>query len=312
MGFLRKHGTNLNEQFWNSHRLQYPSLENNMEFKTLLSNLREEVSCSVCSNIFTDPKKLSCLHSFCLSCSQQWHRRSHGIHARHGGDTIKCPKCLAINEVPRVAIWKICRRVFIKAVKLGKSIETIFKGFPMTTQEKRLSEFGFVENRRLLHTVQTEQIGSFNWSVPSQPGQEGGCQVSHLARPPYPIGEGAWASLIHNSSRSLSDFERLRKLHQTVSRNRHRRLYFYWAELSCKRFHLRSNYLGKVSSGGSGRKTFKLNHKREPLNESSGKKSLLSVFGFKDDNHGTKCFDAWLFSLSRFLRLSMQRQVFSI
>ena len=140
MGFLRKHGTNLNEQFWNSHRLQYPSLENNMEFKTLLSNLREEVSCSVCSNIFTDPKKLSCLHSFCLSCSQQWHRRSHGIHARHGGDTIKCPKCLAINEVPRVAIWKICRRVFIKAVKLGKSIETIFKGFPMTTQEKRLSE----------------------------------------------------------------------------------------------------------------------------------------------------------------------------
>ena len=204
-----------------------------------------------------------------------------------------------------------------QSVKLGKSIETIFKGFPMTTQEKRLSEFGFVENRRLLHTVQTEQIGSFNWSVPSQPGQEirseiGGCQVSHLARPPYPIGEGAWASLIHNSSRSLSDFERLRKLHQTVSRDRHRRLYFYWAELSCKRFHLRSNYLGKVSSGGSGRKTFKLNHKREPLNGSSGKKSLLSVFGFKDDNHGTKCFDAWLFSLSRSLRLSMQRQVFSI
>ena len=262
MGFLRKHGTNLNEQFWNSHRLQYPSLENNMEFKTLLSNLREEVSCSVCSNIFTDPKKLSCLHSFCLSCSQQWHRRSHGIHARHGGDTIKCPKCLAINEVPRVAIWKICRRVFIKAVKLGKSIETIFKGFPKTTQEKRLSEFGFVENRRLLHTVQTEQIGSFNWSVPSQPGQEGGCQVSHLARPPYPIGEGAWASLIHNSSRSLSDFERLRKLHQTVSRDRHRRLYFYWAELSCKRFHLRSNYLGKVSSGGSGRKTWTISASR--------------------------------------------------
>ena len=66
----------------------------------------------------------------------------------------------------------------------------------MTTQEKRLSEFGFVENRRLLHIVQTEQIGSFNWSVPSQPGQEirseiGGCRVSHLARPPYSIGEGA-------------------------------------------------------------------------------------------------------------------------
>ena len=119
-------------------------------------------------------------------------------------------------------------------------------------------------------------------------------------------------SEIHNSSRSLSDFERLRKLHQTVSRDRHRRLYFDWAKLSCTRFHLRSNYPGKVNSGGSGRKNFKLNYEREPFNGSSGKKSLLSVFGFKDDNHGTKCFDAWLFSLPRFLRLSMQRQVLSI
>ena len=42
----------------------------------------------------------------------------------------------------------------------------------MTAQEKRLSDFGFVENRKLLHIVQTEQIGSFNWSVPSQPVRE--------------------------------------------------------------------------------------------------------------------------------------------
>lgn len=59
-------------------------------------------------------------------------------------------------------------------------------------------------------------------------------------------------------------------------------------------------------------KNFKLKYEREPFNGSSGKKSLLSEFGFKDDNHGTKCFDAWLFPLARFLRLSMQRQVFSI
>ena len=188
----------------------------------------------------------------------------------------------------------------------------------MTSQEKRLSDFGFVENRKLLHIVQTEQIGSFNWSVPSQPVREIRSENWRMpSQPPRQAPVSNWRrslseSEIHNSSRSLSDFERLRKLHQTVSRDRHRRLYFYWAELSCKRFHLRSNYLGKVSSGGSGRKTFKLNHKREPLNGSSGKKSLPSVFGFKDDNHGTKCFDAWLFPLARFLRLSMQRQVFSI
>ena len=65
-----------------------------MDIKTLLNNLREEVSCSVCSDIFTDPKQLPCLHSFCLHCLKQWHRTSHGC------DTIRCPKCQAVSRIP--------------------------------------------------------------------------------------------------------------------------------------------------------------------------------------------------------------------
>ena len=51
-----------------------------MDIKTLLHNLREEVSCSVCYDIFTDPKHLPCLHSFCLHCLKQWHGLKHGGH----------------------------------------------------------------------------------------------------------------------------------------------------------------------------------------------------------------------------------------
>ena len=65
-----------------------------MDIKTLLHTLREEVSCSVCSAIFTDPKHLPCLHSFCLHCLKQWHRTSHGC------DTIRCPKCQAVTRIP--------------------------------------------------------------------------------------------------------------------------------------------------------------------------------------------------------------------
>ena len=65
-----------------------------MDIKTLLHNLREEVSCSVCSNIFTDPKHLPCLHSFCLHCLKQWHRTS------YGRDTIRCPNCQAVSRIP--------------------------------------------------------------------------------------------------------------------------------------------------------------------------------------------------------------------
>lgn len=71
-----------------------------MDIKTLLHNLREEVSCSVCSNIFTDPKQLQCLHSFCLDCLKQWHRTS------HGRDTIRCPNCQALSRVPKTGDLK--------------------------------------------------------------------------------------------------------------------------------------------------------------------------------------------------------------
>ena len=65
-----------------------------MDIKTLLHNLREEVSCPVCSDIYKDPKHLPCLHTFCLQCLKQWHRTS------HGGDTIRCPKCQVVSRVP--------------------------------------------------------------------------------------------------------------------------------------------------------------------------------------------------------------------
>ena len=65
-----------------------------MDIKTLFHNLREEVSCPVCTNVYTDPKQLPCLHSFCLQCLKQWHRTS------HGRDTIRCPKCQAVSRVP--------------------------------------------------------------------------------------------------------------------------------------------------------------------------------------------------------------------
>ncbi|XP_078364721.1 E3 ubiquitin-protein ligase TRIM71-like [Oculina patagonica] len=58
-----------------------------MDIKTLLHNLHEEVSCSVCMTPFTNPKMLSCLHSFCLHCLKEIQRTS----GRH--DIIICPEC---------------------------------------------------------------------------------------------------------------------------------------------------------------------------------------------------------------------------
>ena len=68
--------------------------EANLDLTTLFHNLREEVSCSVCSDLFTDPKHLSCLHSFCLKCLNRWYETC------GGGEAIKCPKCQTLSRVP--------------------------------------------------------------------------------------------------------------------------------------------------------------------------------------------------------------------
>ena len=65
-----------------------------MDIKTLLNNLHEEVSCSVCMTTFTEPRMLPCLHSFCLHCLNGILRTS----GRH--DIITCPECRRESRVP--------------------------------------------------------------------------------------------------------------------------------------------------------------------------------------------------------------------
>ena len=65
-----------------------------MDIKTLLDNLHDELSCSVCMCTFTDPKQLPCLHSFCLHCLNGIQRTS-GVHGK-----ITCPECRRQFQIP--------------------------------------------------------------------------------------------------------------------------------------------------------------------------------------------------------------------
>ena len=65
-----------------------------MDLQTLLHNLNEEVSCSVCMSMFTNPKILPCFHTFCLHCLNELQRTS----GKHG--EITCPECRRKFQVP--------------------------------------------------------------------------------------------------------------------------------------------------------------------------------------------------------------------
>ena len=71
-----------------------------MDVPTLMDNLKEEVSCSVCMQLYREPKQLPCLHIFCLECLNNIVRTS----ARHG--KIKCPLCQIEVAVPERGTMK--------------------------------------------------------------------------------------------------------------------------------------------------------------------------------------------------------------
>ena len=65
-----------------------------MDIKTLLDNLHDEVSCSMCMCTFTDPKQLPCFHSYCLQCLNDI-QRSSGVQGK-----ITCPECRRQFQIP--------------------------------------------------------------------------------------------------------------------------------------------------------------------------------------------------------------------
>ncbi|XP_067032068.1 E3 ubiquitin-protein ligase TRIM71-like [Acropora muricata] len=65
-----------------------------MDIKTFLDNIYEHVCCPVCTNRFTNPKLLPCLHTFCLHCLQRIQATS-GIR-----DAILCPECRRNFAIP--------------------------------------------------------------------------------------------------------------------------------------------------------------------------------------------------------------------
>ena len=66
-----------------------------MDIQKLLDNLTEEVSCSVCGDIYKEPKQLPCLHSFCLACLNELAR------TRAVNGNIQCPLCQRQVAVPQ-------------------------------------------------------------------------------------------------------------------------------------------------------------------------------------------------------------------
>ena len=62
--------------------------------ESLFKNLKEHVTCSICLDTFTEPKTITCLHTFCCECLKR-----HALATQQEGK-FRCPECQAQVGVP--------------------------------------------------------------------------------------------------------------------------------------------------------------------------------------------------------------------
>jgi len=70
-------------------------IKNNMARKLLVDKeLDDMTECSICTEVFTDPRVLPCIHTFCLKCLLNYGKD------RQPGDHMPCPLCRKEFTIP--------------------------------------------------------------------------------------------------------------------------------------------------------------------------------------------------------------------
>ena len=65
------------------------------EMEALLKNLKKYVECSICLESFTEPKTITCLHTFCCECLKK-----HALTSQRDGQ-FRCPECQTQIAIPK-------------------------------------------------------------------------------------------------------------------------------------------------------------------------------------------------------------------
>ncbi|XP_058948425.2 tripartite motif-containing protein 3-like [Pocillopora verrucosa] len=94
----------------------------------LYKNLKQQVTCSICLDTYTQPKTISCLHTFCCKCLER-HAR---VSQRQG--KFRCPECQAEIDLPEGNRFDGLPNSF-----LHKSLLGVFEGeetCPQHTEER--------------------------------------------------------------------------------------------------------------------------------------------------------------------------------
>ncbi|XP_062329973.1 tripartite motif-containing protein 59 [Osmerus eperlanus] len=82
-----------------------------------MDSLEEDLSCSVCYGLFSDPRVLPCSHTFCRSCLDNVLQLSSNISIwRPLRLPLKCPNCRSVVELPPSGVDALPANVSLRAI----------------------------------------------------------------------------------------------------------------------------------------------------------------------------------------------------
>ncbi|KAG8445229.1 hypothetical protein GDO86_010129 [Hymenochirus boettgeri] len=81
-----------------------------------MENFEDELTCSVCYNIFNDPRILPCSHTFCRNCLENVVNSSRHYSWRTSLAQIKCPSCRSTADLPLSGILSLPINFALKSI----------------------------------------------------------------------------------------------------------------------------------------------------------------------------------------------------
>lgn len=89
-----------------------------------MDNLEEDLTCSVCYSLFSDPRVLPCSHTFCKTCLDNLLQASTNYSIwRPLRLPLKCPNCRSVMELPPAGVDALPTNVSLRAIieKVGEN-----------------------------------------------------------------------------------------------------------------------------------------------------------------------------------------------
>src|SRR6218665_3345540 len=79
--------------------------------------LQKIIECPICMSTFTDPRMLSCIHTFCFECLS----RIGEVEQKKPGDKIPCPMCRKEFIIPADGMHGVQKNFFIESLLVYKT-----------------------------------------------------------------------------------------------------------------------------------------------------------------------------------------------